>query len=168
MPQVGEPKSSTPQDESVDPARHGFSRAPKRSRPRVWPGLPYPLGATWDGRGVNVAVFSLHAERIELCLFDSSGRRELERVILPEYTNEVWHGYFPDLRPGQLYGLRVYGPYQPTQGHRFNGNKLLLDPYAKRIIGHVRWNDALYGYTVGHQDADMSFDTRDSAPFMPR
>jgi glycogen debranching enzyme GlgX len=168
MTWAGETRRGEPSPEPEEPARSSFSRSPNRSRPRVWPGLPYPLGATWDGRGVNVAVFSLHAERIELCLFDSSGERELERVILPEYTNEVWHGYFPDLRPGQLYGLRVYGPYQPAQGHRFNGNKLLLDPYAKRIVGQVKWNDALYGYIKGHEDADLSFDARDSAPFMPR
>lgn len=143
-------------------------RIPTRARARVWPGRPYPLGATWDGKGVNVAVFSLHAEKIEFCLFDSTGERELERVVLPEYTNEVWHGYFPDLRPGQLYGLRAYGPYAPDQGHRFNGHKLLIDPYAKRLVGSVEWNDALYGYIRGHKDEDLSFDVRDSAPFIPK
>ena len=142
---------------------HGVSRSP-----RVWPGLPYPLGATWDGKGVNVAVFSRHAEKIELCLFDSAGATEVDRIVLPEYTNEIWHGYFPDLRPGQIYGLRVYGPYDPVNGHRFNPHKLLLDPYAKRLVGNVTWNDALYGYTIGHKDGDLSFDERDSAPFMPK
>jgi glycogen operon protein len=135
---------------------------------RVWPGSPHPRGATWDGKGVNVAIFSENAERVELCLFDEDGRRETARIALPEYTNQVWHGYFPDLRPGQLYGFRVYGTYDPRRGHRFNHHKLLLDPYAKRLIGRFVWNDALYGYTVGHADADLSFDPRDSAPFMPK
>ena len=103
-------------------------------------------GAHWDGRGVNFALFSLHAEKVELCLFDDSGRRETARVALPEYTDEVWHGYLPDLRPGQLYGYRVYGPYQPERGHRFNHHKLLIDPYARLLHGAVRWHDALYGY----------------------
>jgi len=135
---------------------------------RAWPGLPYPRGANWDGKGVNIAVFSNHAERVELCLFDERGARETARIALPEYTNEVWHGYFPDLRPGQLYGYRVYGPYEPRRGHRFNHHKLLLDGYARRLKGRFRWNDALYGYIVGHPDSDLSFDTRDSAPFVPK
>ena len=135
---------------------------------RVWPGRPYPLGATWDGQGVNMAVFSRHAEKVQLCLFDASGKRETERIALPEYTDEVWHGYFPDLRPGQLYGLRVYGPYAPERGHRFNHHKLLIDPYAKRLAGGLSWNDALFGYVRGHQDEDASFDNRDSAPYMPK
>jgi glycogen operon protein len=139
-----------------------------RSRLRVWPGLPYPLGATWDGKGVNVAIFSLNAERIELCLFDPSGEREVERAALPEYTDEVWHGYFPELRPGQLYGLRVYGPYDPANGHRYNPHKLLIDPYARRLSGRVKWDDALFGYTIGHDDGDLSFDERDSARFVPK
>ena len=102
---------------------------------RVWLGSPHPLGATWDGKGVNVAIFSESAERVELCLFDRKGERETARIALPEYTNQKWHGYFPDLRPGQLYGIRVYGPYDPKSGHRFNHNKLLLDPYTKRLVG---------------------------------
>ena len=137
-------------------------------RSRVWPGLPYPLGAHWDGRGVNFALFSLHAEKVELCLFDDSGRRETARVALPEYTDEVWHGYLPDLRPGQLYGYRVYGPYAPERGHRFNHHKLLIDPYARLLHGTVRWHDALYGYRVGDARADLSFDGRDSARYVPK
>jgi glycogen operon protein len=135
---------------------------------RVWPGLPYPLGATWDGSGTNFALFSAHAERVELCLFDQEGKREIERIPLPEYSNEIWHGYFPDVRAGQLYGYRVYGPYEPEQGHRFNHHKLLLDPYAKSLQGTLLWSDALFGYVVGHELEDLSFDKRDSAPFMPK
>ncbi|WP_262927437.1 glycogen debranching protein GlgX [Phytohalomonas tamaricis] len=135
---------------------------------RVREGLPYPLGANWDGLGVNFALFSAHATKVELCLFDETGEIELERIELPEYTDEVWHGYLPDARPGQLYGYRVYGPYEPEQGHRFNPNKLLIDPYAKQIAGKIQWDDALYGYTIGHEDGDLSFDERDSAPFMPK
>ncbi|WP_440941157.1 glycogen debranching protein GlgX [Immundisolibacter sp.] len=135
---------------------------------RVWPGRPYPLGTHWDGRGVNFALFSLHAERVELCLFDAAGRRETDRVRLAEYTDEVWHAYLPDLRPGQLYGYRVYGPYAPERGHRFNHHKLLLDPYARLLHGDVRWHDALYGYRVGDPREDLSFDSRDSARYMPK
>jgi isoamylase len=134
---------------------------------RVREGLPFPLGATWDGLGVNFALFSAHATRVELCLFDDDGK-EVERIALPEYTDEVWHGYLPDVRPGQLYGYRVHGPYEPDAGHRFNPNKLLLDPYAKQLVGELEWSDALFGYTPGHRDADLSFDQRDSAPYMPR
>src|SRR4029077_16630411 len=104
------------------------------SKLRISEGLPNPLGATWDGLGVNFALFSAHATKVELCLFDSTGARELERIELPEYTDEVWHGYLRDLPAGALYGYRVYGPYEPAAGHRFNPNKLLLDPYAK---GHL-------------------------------
>src|SRR5918996_1548322 len=133
---------------------------------RVWPGLPYPLGATWDGSGTNFALFSAHAEKVELCLFDDSGERETARVVLPEFTHEIWHGYLPDVRPGQAYGYRVYGPYDPGAGHRFNHHKLLLDPYAKAVTGSVQWSDAIFGYRVGSDD--LSFDERDSAPGMPR
>lgn len=135
---------------------------------RVREGKPFPLGANWDGLGVNFALFSAHATKVELCLFDMDGQTEIERIELPEYTDEVWHGYLPDARPGQVYGYRVHGPYAPKEGHRFNPNKLLLDPYAKQIVGELQWNDALFGYTIGHKDADLSFDTRDSAPFMPK
>ncbi len=137
-------------------------------RSRIREGLPYPLGATWDGLGVNFALFSANATRVELCLFDETGQEEVERVVLPEYTDEVWHGYLPDAHPGQLYGYRVHGPYDPEAGHRFNPNKLLIDPYAKQLVGELIWDDALYGYTIGHEDGDLSFDERDSAPFMPR
>ena len=134
----------------------------------VWPGRPYPRGVHWNGEGVNFALFSEHAERVELCLFDESGEHEVQRIDLPEYTDHVWHGYLPEARPGLLYGYRVHGPYRPEEGHRFNANKLLLDPYARNIVGAIRWNDALFGYTIGHPDADLSFDGRDSAPYMPR
>ncbi len=135
---------------------------------RVWPGEPYPLGATWDGKGVNFALFSAHAEKVELCLFDESGEREQARVRLPEYTHEVWHGYLPDVRPGQLYGYRVYGPYSPKEGHRFNHHKLLLDPYAKALHGEFRWTDAHFGYQLDNDDpeADLTFDSRDNAADM--
>jgi len=138
------------------------------ARAAVWPGRPYPLGATWDGKGVNFALFSANAERVELCLFDARGRRELQRIPLPEYTDEVWHGYLPDARPGLLYGYRVYGPYDPPRGHRFNHYKLLLDPYAKLLAGTLRWSDAHFGYRVGSVRRDLSFDRRDSAPGMPK
>jgi isoamylase len=135
---------------------------------RLLPGRPDPLGANWDGLGVNFAVFSANAERIELCLFDPAGRREIVRLPLPECTDEVWHGYLPDARPGQLYGYRAYGPYEPRQGHRFNPHKLLLDPYARQLAGEVRWSDVLFGYRVGAARADLTFDRRDSAPAMPK
>ena len=135
---------------------------------RVQPGSPSPLGATWDGRGVNFALFSEHAERVELCLFDNSGKRETERIVLPEYTNVVWHGYVVGLHPGQLYGYRVYGPYEPRLGHRFNPNKLLLDPYATAIEGQLMLTDAHFGYRRDSSRADLSFDKRDSARVMPK
>src|SRR5215475_504535 len=130
--------------------------------------MPSPLGATWDGRGVNFALFSANATQVELCLFDLEGRRELERVELPEYTDEVWHGYLPDARPGTVYGYRVDGPYEPREGHRFNPNKLLFDPYGKRMVGRLRWDDSLFGYRIGSARHDLSFDRRDSAPRMPK
>ena len=135
---------------------------------RLEPGAPYPLGSTWDGLGVNFAVFSAHARRIELCVFDPSGRREIARYELPEWTNEVWHGYLPDAQPGLLYGFRVYGDYAPERGHRFNPHKLLLDPYGKRISGQLHWTNALFGYRVGAGRADLTMDRRDSAPAMPK
>ena len=135
---------------------------------RITEGLPYPLGATWDGLGVNFALFSANATRVELCLFDNRGERELARVDLPEYTDEVWHGYLPDARPHTVYGFRVHGPFAPEAGHRFNPNKLLLDPYAKGLVGELAWNDAVYGYTPGAANGDLSYDTRDSARYMPK
>ncbi|PAU63077.1 glycogen debranching enzyme GlgX [Pseudomonas sp. PIC25] len=135
---------------------------------RIREGLPFPLGATWDGLGVNFALFSAHATKVELCLFDDKGEVELERIELPEYTNEIWHGYLPDAHPGQIYGYRVHGPYEPDAGHRFNPNKLLIDPYAKQLVGELRWSESLFGFTIGHKDADLSFDTRDSARYVPK
>lgn len=129
-------------------------------------GQPYPLGATWDGLSVNFAVFSANATKIELCVFDESGRREIARYALPECTDEVWHGSLPNAQPGLIYGYRAYGPYEPERGHRFNPHKLLLDPYAKGLFGHVRWTDALFGYRVASPRADLTFDRRDSAPAM--
>jgi len=134
----------------------------------VWTGAPYPLGATWDGQGVNFAIYSRHADKVELCLFDESGKRELQRIPLRERTDFVWHGYLPHMRPGQLYGYRVYGPYKPEEGHRFNPHKLLLDPYARSIVGNIKWADANFGYTIGHKKEDLSLDKRDSASHMPR
>ncbi|USI71677.1 glycogen debranching protein GlgX [Sphingomonas morindae] len=130
-------------------------------------GKPYPLGATFDGKGVNFAVFSAHADAIDVCVFDETGAREIARHRLPECTDEVFHGYLPDARPGLVYGLRAHGRYAPEEGHRFNPNKLLLDPYARRILGEIKWDDTLYGYDVQSGD-DLSFDERDSAPAMPK
>lgn len=133
----------------------------------VWPGSPYPRGATWDGHGVNFALFSANAEKVELCLFDARGH-ERQRIEMRERTDQVWHAYLPQARPGLAYGYRVHGPYRPQDGHRFNPNKLVLDPYAKDYVGRLRWNDALYGYTIGHRKEDLSFDRRDSASWMPK
>ena len=138
------------------------------THPAPRPGHPHPLGATWDGHGVNFALFSAHAETVELCLFDPAGRREIERWTLPECSGQVWHGYLPDARPGQLYGYRVHGPYDPERGHRFNPNKLLIDPYAKALDGTLRWTDAHFGYRAGSPRADLSFDRRDNARGVPK
>ncbi|PQO23434.1 glycogen debranching enzyme GlgX [Rhodobacteraceae bacterium WD3A24] len=134
----------------------------------IEPGRAAPLGASFDGDGVNFAVFSEHAEAIDLCLFEPEGRRETARLRLPERTGNVWHGRVPGLMPGQLYGLRAHGPYAPEQGHRFNANKLLIDPYARQLTGQPRWSDALYGYNPGAKTADLTFSSRDSARFMPK
>ncbi len=134
----------------------------------VWPGESYPIGATWDGQGVNFALFSEHATKVELCLFDAKGRRETERIELAEQTDQVWHCYLPEARPGLLYGYRVHGPFEPKSGHRFNPAKLLLDPYARDIAGTVRWSDAHFGYRLGHRQPDLSIDRRDSAAGMPK
>ncbi|MFP3277805.1 MAG: glycogen debranching enzyme GlgX, partial [Paraburkholderia sp.] len=145
------------------------SHAPHtRYAARISEGVPFPLGATWNGVGVNFALFSAHATKVELCLFDASGKEEIERIELPEFTDEVWHVFVPDLKPGAVYGYRVHGPYAPEEGHRFNPNKLLLDPYAKAHIGELKWAPEIFGYTLDHEDADLSFDERDSAPFVPK
>jgi len=162
---------------------------------RVWPGNPYPLGASWDGKGVNFALYAENATKVELCLFDSvDAVKESSRIAMPEHTDQVWHVYLPDATPGQLYGYRVHGPYEPAKGHRFNPNKVLLDPYAKAISPLAlppaphptlspggrgqgegsaenrtrgKWDDSLWGYRIGDEAADLSFDERDSAAFAP-
>src|SRR6478672_5120646 len=135
---------------------------------RLSGGTPSRLGASWDGRGTNFALFSANAEKVELCLFDGQGRRELERMALPERSEDVWHGYLNDVSPGQLYGYRVHGPYEPEHGHRFNANKLLLDPYARRLAGRLVWSDAHFGYRTGSAREDLSFDRRDNARGRPK
>ncbi len=150
----------TPSTDALMKAALGLRRS------NITEGKPFPLGATWDGLGVNFALFSAHATRVELCLFDDTGETEIERIELPEYTDEVWHGYLPTAQPGTVYGYRVYGPYEPDAGHRFNHNKLLIDPYAKQLVGQLRWGAELFGYRLDHPDKDKSFDERDSAPLM--
>jgi len=135
---------------------------------RVWPGNSYPLGATWDGKGVNFALFSEYATQVELCFFDTVDAAQPSQCLtMPERTDQVWHAYLPEVLPGQLYGYRVHGPYEPQQGHRFNPSKLVLDPYAKAIGRDVRWADELFAYRMGDPDADRSFDDRDSAAYAP-
>src|SRR5579864_7060078 len=135
---------------------------------RVWPGDPCPLGATWTGVGVNFAIFSEHATKVELCLFDSAdASQERQRLEFFEHTDEVWHAYLPDVRANQLYGYRVHGPYEPAAGHRFNPNKVVMDPYAKSVARTIHWADEMFGYVVGHPDEDLSFDERDDAAFAP-
>ncbi|PWJ58145.1 glycogen operon protein [Dyadobacter jejuensis] len=133
----------------------------------VWPGKPYPLGAHWDGEGVNFALFSENASAVMLCLYDSDNQEEFV-VRIEEVTHHIWHCYLPGIRPGQLYGYRIDGPYAPEKGLRFNVNKLLIDPYAKAISGTIAWDDALFGYQIGHSEEDYSFSETDSAPFMPK
>ena len=136
---------------------------------RVWPGEPYPLGATWDGEGVNFALFSENATAVELCIFAAPDDPvESHRIALRERTDQVWHCYLPDVRPGQAYGYRVHGPYAPTEGHRFNPAKLLIDPYAKAISRRIRWSDELFGYRIGDPNGDLAPDERDSAAQVPR
>ena len=135
---------------------------------RIWPGQPYPLGATWTGVGVNFAIYSAHATRVDLCLFDSPDATVASTSVpLPEHTDMVWHGYFPDIRPGQLYGYRVHGPYDPKAGHRFNPAKLVTDPYAKAVGRSVRWDDSMFGYTIGSPQADLSCNQSDNSAFAP-
>ncbi|CAN5900377.1 hypothetical protein BH24BAC1_BH24BAC1_18640 [soil metagenome] len=135
----------------------------------VYPGHPYPLGATYEGEGVNFALFAENADGVDLCLFNSTLEEvESVKIRITERTHHVWHVYIPELKPGQLYGYRVYGPYEPGMGHRFNPNKIVIDPYAKAIAGTLQWHDALFGYQVGHPDEDLSFSQIDSAPYIPK
>ena len=133
---------------------------------QIGPGHIYPLGSTPDGKGVNFALYSAHAEKVELCLFSDDGRQELQRLVLPDHTNQIWNGYVPGLGPGCVYGYRVYGMYQPELGHRFNHHKLLLDPYGKRLIGNFEWSELHYPYIYGDPQTDASFDTRNNADLM--
>ena len=136
---------------------------------RIWPGSPYPLGATWDGEGVNFALFSENATAVELCLFDRpDDPQETHRIRIEECTDFVWHVYLPEVRPGQHYGYRVHGLYEPEAGHRFNPAKVLYDPYAKSIAGSVDWSEALFGYRIGDPKADLSLDDRDNAGSIPK
>ena len=133
-------------------------------RSRITEGKPFPLGATWDGLGVNFALFSAHATKVELCLFDDAGETELERIELPEYTDEVWHGYLPFAQPNTNNKNHNHRPYEPDAGHRFNPNKLVLDPYAKQLVGRMRWGPELFCYQLDHADKNLSYDERDGAP----
>jgi len=136
---------------------------------RIWPGRSYPLGATWDGEGVNFALFSENATGVELCLFEHAhAEKESHRIAIEERTDQVWHVYLPEVRPGQLYGYRVSGPYEPEAGHRFNSAKLLIDPYAKALSGRIEWSDAMFGYRIGDPTADLSKDDRDNAGSVPK
>src|SRR5215217_4931507 len=138
---------------------------------KVWPGQPYPQGATWDGTGVNFTLFSENATAVDLCLFERpNGTGEVTTIRLTEQTDQIWHIYLPEARPGQLYGYRVHGPYAPEEGHRFNPAKLLLDPYAKAIAGIIRWSDALSGYsmTPPMDQRDLVADAADSAGGLPK
>jgi len=131
-------------------------------------GNPYPLGSTYDGKGTNFALFSAHAEKVELCLFDESGKNETARIEIHENDYHIWHVYLENIKPGQIYGYRVYGEYKPLEGKRFNPNKLLIDPYAKKLVGELVWNKAIFGYNVDSPDQDLSFSTLDSAPYVPK
>ncbi|MDR1694457.1 MAG: glycogen debranching protein GlgX [Lactobacillaceae bacterium] len=131
-------------------------------------GKPYPLGSSFDGEGVNFAIFSANATKIEVCLFNESGSKELHRHELKDNTNNIWHVYIPGLKSGQVYGYRVYGPYKPMEGHRFNHHKLLLDPYAKKLVGKLIWDKAIFGYDADSPDLDLSFSELDSAPYVPK
>ncbi len=155
-------------DFGTDPEHALIIEPPKltRRRPRVWPGRPYPLGATWDGSGTNFALFSENAEVVQLCLFDESGSIETDRILLAEQTAHVWHGYVPSIKPGQVYGFRVHGPFQPEKGHRFNAAKVLVDPYAKALTGAVDWSGPVYGYTRGNPRQDLQRDDADDAAFV--
>ncbi|MGH8136914.1 MAG: glycogen debranching protein GlgX, partial [Steroidobacteraceae bacterium] len=154
-------------DQQTSAAR-AASQSDTRPIRAVWPGQPYPRGATWDGEGVNFSIFSTNAQKVELCIFDPTGRHEVQRIALRERTDEIWHSYLPEARPGLLYGYRVHGPYDPAKGHRFNPHKLLIEPYAKHLQGPLTWSDAHFGYRVGQAKADLSFDKRDSAAGTPK
>lgn len=134
----------------------------------VHPGSPYPLGATWDGQGVNFAVFSEHAQQMELCLFKTGDNPDQQVINIQEVSHNVWHIYLKGIQPGQLYGYRAYGPYEPQNGQRFNPNKLLIDPYGKAVSGTINWDDALFAYQVGDEQQDLSFSAVDSAPYIPK
>lgn len=135
---------------------------------KIYPGKPYPLGATWDGAGVNFALFADNATGVELCLFKDENDVTGTRLKVAERTHQIWHAYLPDAKPGQLYGYRVSGPYEPENGHRFNPNKLLIDPYAKALSGSIQWDDALFSYEVGSKQEDLSYSETDSGPFIPK
>jgi isoamylase len=135
----------------------------------TYPGSPYPLGSTWDGEGVNFALYAENAEAVELCLFASTDdKTESAKISMTERTHHVWHIYLPQMKPGQLYGYRVHGPYEPFNGHRFNANKLLIDPYAKAISGTIQWHDSLFGYEIGQPGEDSNYNHSDSAPYVPK
>jgi isoamylase len=165
------PTFAEPVEQIVEPPPRHPDVAPVKAAKnalRLWKGHAYPLGATWAGDGVNFALFSENATGVELCLFDQLGEAETARVRFTEIANHVWHGFLPELKPGQLYGYRVHGPYEPARGHRFNPNKVLLDPYAKAIAGRVDWSEEMFGYTLGHPETDLSMDTRDNAARVPK
>ncbi len=135
----------------------------------IQPGKPFPLGATWNGEGVNFAIYSEHAEKVELCIFENpDDASAVWQGELPARSHHVFHGFIPALAPGSLYGYRCYGPYEAASGHRFNQHKLLIDPYAKAIAGNLQWHDDVFGYQVGHPDADKSFSTSDSSRYVPK
>src|ERR1700721_3718182 len=154
--------------QSYRPTFGGHISRSGRLSMRLSGGSSARLGASWDGRGTNFALFSANAQKVELCLFDGQGRRELERIELPERTEDVWHGSLTDVSPGQLYVYRVHGPYEPERGYRFNAHKLLVDPYAQRLVGRIVWSDAHFGYRAGSARADLSFDRRDNARGVPK
>ena len=167
MSELSDPNDATLEAPPADAADESATAADTPSY-QVWHGHCYPLGATWTGTGVNFSLFSEHATGVELCLFNELGTRETARLRLKRRTDHVWHGFVPELQPGQLYGYRVEGPWEPEHGHRFNAHKLVLDPYAKAIAGEVQWGDEMFPYTIGHADGDLSFDQRDNAHLMPK
>src|ERR1044072_2515201 len=135
---------------------------------KIYPGSPYPLGATWDGKGVNFALFADNATGVELCLFDNEhSQKESRSIVITERTHQIWHVYVPDCKPGELYGYSVKGPYEPANAHRFNPQKVLIDPYAKAIAGTIKWSDALFSYDVHSEEQDLSFSEVDSAAYIP-